>query len=413
MPDLDLHRIRPPSAALNETTYNSGLVLPVELSGKWYRITAGALLASVAASGLMQAPIIDRTLVTAPGTPNAGDRYVTAGQGGGWAGITIGTIVEWSGTVWTQTVPVEGMLLLDKSVPVMIVRTSSGWTPVSGGGGTTLHWLQSVVGMPPGDPDDYLVAEATPIPVDIGIDVLDDGELKRAKAVAINFIGGSVLVEWDEANNRINVTTSGAGATLALGQLTIAGQNPLIASAAPDEWEFAAGTYITLTTDTGASPKKLTFAVNSSSFITALNALYAAIGHVHQFRDLSDPHRFAAPQFIGKPVSSQRLFIPGLPDRKLRLVTNPVTGGFLQGSCYARPTANTDFLVKKTTDGGATTSDVGTLRLNTSGVLSEVSGFGSNSDIAENEWHIIEAPASPDATAANIVFSIRYLEVAP
>lgn len=55
-----------------------------------------------------QESVIDKDLVTAPGSPSTGDRYIIAGLGGGWSGGTIDDIAEWNGTAWEFTTPNEG-----------------------------------------------------------------------------------------------------------------------------------------------------------------------------------------------------------------------------------------------------------------------------------------------------------------
>ncbi len=55
-----------------------------------------------------QDPIIDDDLVTSPGSPVAGDRYIIAGIGGAWSGFTIDDIAEFDGSVWSNQTPAEG-----------------------------------------------------------------------------------------------------------------------------------------------------------------------------------------------------------------------------------------------------------------------------------------------------------------
>ncbi len=55
-----------------------------------------------------QDSVLDKDLVTSPGSPGAGDRYIIAGIGGAWSGFTINDVVEFDGSVWTNSVPNEG-----------------------------------------------------------------------------------------------------------------------------------------------------------------------------------------------------------------------------------------------------------------------------------------------------------------
>lgn len=54
--------------------------------------------------------MVDDTLVTAPalGALDAGKAYVVAGTGGGWAGFSIGDIVEWDGAAWNLVLANSG-----------------------------------------------------------------------------------------------------------------------------------------------------------------------------------------------------------------------------------------------------------------------------------------------------------------
>lgn len=55
-----------------------------------------------------QESVLDKDLVTAPGGPTTGDRYIIAGIGGAWSTFTIGDVVEWDGTQWLNDTPNEG-----------------------------------------------------------------------------------------------------------------------------------------------------------------------------------------------------------------------------------------------------------------------------------------------------------------
>lgn len=55
-----------------------------------------------------QESVLDKDLVTAPGTPATGDRYIIAGLGGAWSTFTIDDIVEWNGSSWENVTPNEG-----------------------------------------------------------------------------------------------------------------------------------------------------------------------------------------------------------------------------------------------------------------------------------------------------------------
>jgi len=61
-----------------------------------------------------QKSVIDKDILTPPGGPAAGDRYLINGVGlGGWAGQD-GNITTWDGAAWVYAIKREGMLVWAK-----------------------------------------------------------------------------------------------------------------------------------------------------------------------------------------------------------------------------------------------------------------------------------------------------------
>jgi hypothetical protein len=75
-----------------------------------------------------QDSVLDKDLVTAPGSPGTGDRYIIAGIGGAWSGFTIGDIVEWNGTSWDNSTPNEGFATHVEDEDLVYLWISS-WVP--------------------------------------------------------------------------------------------------------------------------------------------------------------------------------------------------------------------------------------------------------------------------------------------
>ena len=83
-----------------------------------------------------QRAIIDKDLVTAPGSPAKGDRYILAGTGGGWSGGAINDIAHCSnavGPVWVFLVPTEGMIVWVKDENKYYSFNGSNWVDIHSG----------------------------------------------------------------------------------------------------------------------------------------------------------------------------------------------------------------------------------------------------------------------------------------
>lgn len=113
----------------------------------------------------------------------------------------------------------------------------------------------------------------------------------------------------------------------------------------------------------------------------------------------------------GKPGASSVRIVCGLPGRTLRIPAS-LTGA-LSGVARTAATAATDIAVKVTTDSGATWSSLGVLRLAAGGRSPSLqSGFGSDLDVLGGHALQFEAPATPDATLADLALCIRATIVA-
>jgi len=86
-------------------------------------------------SAITQLAVIDRDLVTAPGGPTDGDRYIIAGIGGLWSGFAINDVVIWDANFpgdggdpkWIAYTPEEGWLAVINDENVLSRFTSSAW----------------------------------------------------------------------------------------------------------------------------------------------------------------------------------------------------------------------------------------------------------------------------------------------
>lgn len=80
------------------------------------RLDASAIKNLPAATGsIPQQSVLDKDLVTPPGSPSTGDRYIVAGGGGTATGLwTVqeNKIAEWDGSSWQFTDPQAGMLVI-------------------------------------------------------------------------------------------------------------------------------------------------------------------------------------------------------------------------------------------------------------------------------------------------------------
>lgn len=74
-----------------------------------------------------QESVIDKDLVTAPGSPSTGDRYIIAGIGGGWSGGTIDDIAEWDGSAWLFDTPNEGYAARVMDENKVYIYDGSSW----------------------------------------------------------------------------------------------------------------------------------------------------------------------------------------------------------------------------------------------------------------------------------------------
>jgi hypothetical protein len=74
-----------------------------------------------------QESVIDKDLVTAPGSPVTGDRYIIAGIGGGWSGGTIDDIAEWDGSAWVFTTPNEGFATRVMDENKVYIHDGTSW----------------------------------------------------------------------------------------------------------------------------------------------------------------------------------------------------------------------------------------------------------------------------------------------
>lgn len=83
-------------------------------------------------------PVITASLSTPPGSPTTGDRYLVAEGGtGDWTGLD-GAIVEWSGSVWTPTVPEEEDWTTVVDIAMYLTFRGSTWVPTPYPSGTQI-----------------------------------------------------------------------------------------------------------------------------------------------------------------------------------------------------------------------------------------------------------------------------------
>ncbi len=95
-----------------------------------------AELAAVVSGMIRQPAVIDR-LVTPPGSPSTGDRYIVAPSAtGAWAGQD-NDIAVWGGSAWTFTTPAEGWIVYNDA-------SDTDWLAVDDGG---LEWEERTVGV--------------------------------------------------------------------------------------------------------------------------------------------------------------------------------------------------------------------------------------------------------------------------
>ena len=74
-----------------------------------------------------QESVLDKDLVTAPGAPTLGDRYIIAGIGGAWSTATIGDIAEWDGVAWVFSTPNEGFATRVEDENVLYIHDGAAW----------------------------------------------------------------------------------------------------------------------------------------------------------------------------------------------------------------------------------------------------------------------------------------------
>lgn len=74
-----------------------------------------------------QESVIDKDLVTAPGAPSTGDRYILAGIGGGWSGGAVNDIAEWDGAAWLFDTPNEGYATRVMDENKVYINDGSAW----------------------------------------------------------------------------------------------------------------------------------------------------------------------------------------------------------------------------------------------------------------------------------------------
>jgi hypothetical protein len=74
-----------------------------------------------------QESVLDKDLVTAPGSPTEGDRYIIAGIGGAWSTGTINDIAEWNGTAWEFATPNEGFTTRVEDEDKVYIHDGSSW----------------------------------------------------------------------------------------------------------------------------------------------------------------------------------------------------------------------------------------------------------------------------------------------
>lgn len=79
-----------------------------------------------------QASVLSATLLTPPGSPSTGDRYLINGTGaGGWAGHN-NVIAQWNGTVWVYTTPTTGTFVGSDAEPsVLYLFGGTTWSSKS------------------------------------------------------------------------------------------------------------------------------------------------------------------------------------------------------------------------------------------------------------------------------------------
>lgn len=83
-----------------------------------------------------QIAVLDKDLITPPGSPNSGDRYIIAGTGGAWSVFSVGDIVEYNGSSWDGIAPDEGFLVWVSDEDLIYYFNGTSWnldTHLNGG----------------------------------------------------------------------------------------------------------------------------------------------------------------------------------------------------------------------------------------------------------------------------------------
>lgn len=223
--------------------------------------------------------------------------------------------------------------------------------------------------------------------------VEDEGTQILAAASRLNFTGSGVTVS-DAGGNEATVAVSGAGATNAFGTIAVSGQSDVVADAAPDTLTLVAGNGILVTTS--AATDTVTHAVSFAGTGAANTA--ARSDHTHTMYDTERGFVFS---YSEKPGASQTIAYPSLPGRTIRLASGLSSGNDVQTVAGAASTGSADFVFSYSADAGANWTTMGTIRI--SGRTKSVqSGFSANYDLQGTYSIRCVAPATPDATLANV-----------
>jgi len=101
-----------------------------------------------------QSSVLDKDLVTSPGSPSNGDRYIIAGTGGDWSVGTIKDIAQYSSSAWMFITPLEGMKVYVDDEDKYYKYDGSTWAEdTSGAGGGLSNIIEDITPQLGGDLD--------------------------------------------------------------------------------------------------------------------------------------------------------------------------------------------------------------------------------------------------------------------
>lgn len=396
---------------LPAAAYNASLLIEVSgTDGKQYHMALGTLVAAVGGANDWQDSVKNRTLLTPPGSPSEGDRYIIAAgtPAGAWSGFAAGDIVTYAGAAWVQTAPALGMRTYVEDEATDVRYVSGAWQTVTAGGGIEVATFRSpVVGGLTAAAfalGDRLADPDSEPPLEIGLDVYDAGDtLVGSYYRSIKFSGSGVTVS--EVDGKPVVAISGVGATNAVGVIN-ANSGTWNASDAPDTLAIV-GTNGVATSISGD-----TLTIDGTHNHAGV---YAPVSHSHAIGNLpAFLGKITIPFGIGnaeKPKAGEVSQWFSVPAGETWTLPASLTGA-IDSMSEAHPTATAACELQTVAAGtrlAGTPTNAGTIEVSTGSVAAAASGdFSSATNLAAGTRFRLRWPTSQDATWAGPLVALIF-----